>query len=127
MPILGTRLLSTGSSHGTGAEQMFMRLLDTEGHLIALQKLDCCYARFAGVSQDGRRFAIHFSDEKGDPAQLLYEQFVVYEANSLMPIAMVAPETLAERQSWSAFSPDGRYFVCGNPDAVSVYQLPGSP
>jgi hypothetical protein len=103
-----------------------MRLLDTQGQLVTLHKLDCCYAGFAGVSQDGQRFALHFSDEKGDPARLLYEQFVIYEANSLMPVAMVVPETLGERQSWSAFSPDGKYFVCGNPDAVSVYQLPGS-
>jgi hypothetical protein len=103
-----------------------MRLLDTEGHVLALQKLNCCYAALASVSQDGRRFAIHFKDEKGDPAQLLYEQFVIYEASALVPIAMVSPETLGERQSWSALSPDGKYFACGNPDAVSVYQLPAS-
>lgn len=73
-------------------------------------------AGFAGVSQNGKRFALDFSDERGDPSLLLYEYFTIFDTETLHPIAMVRISDMPERQSWSAFSPDGQYFVAGNPN-----------
>ena len=80
--------------------------------------------QFAGVSRDGQRFALEFSDEKGDPSILLYEYFLVFDVATLRPVAMVRISEMPERQSWSSFSSDGRYFAAGNPNALSLYQLP---
>jgi hypothetical protein len=80
-------------------------------------------ARFAGVSQNGERFALEFFDERGDPSVLLYEYFTVYETVTLHPVATVRISEMPERQSWSAFSPDGRYFAAGNPNNLSLYDL----
>lgn len=78
----------------------------------------------AGVSQNGNRFALEDSDERGDPPVLLYEQFVIYDATTLKPLAGVSVGDLPERQSWSAFSPDGHFFAVGNPDKLTLYQVP---
>jgi hypothetical protein len=79
---------------------------------------------FAGVSQSGKRFALQHSEERGDPLVLLYEHFVIYDVESLSPLSMVRISDLPERQSWSAFSPDGHYFVAGSPDDLALYELP---
>jgi hypothetical protein len=79
--------------------------------------------RFAGVSQNGRRFALEFSYERGDPSLLLYEYFTVFDTETLHPVATVRVSEMPERQSWSALSPDGRYLVAGNPDQLSLYKL----
>ena len=81
-------------------------------------------ARFAGVSQNGKRFALEFFDERGDPSLLLYEYFTVFDTETLHPVAMVRISEMPERQSWAAFSPDGQYFVAGNPNDLSLYKLP---
>jgi hypothetical protein len=104
-----------------------MKLLDVQGNVVRTQKLGCCYAGVAGVSQNGRRFAIHFSDDFGDPASLLYEEFLIYDSDSLIPIAVVQSEQLPARQSWTAFSADGLYFAAGSPDSVALYKLPRLP
>lgn len=75
-----SRILSIGCGE--------MRLMDTSGGFLRSAKVDCCYATFAGVSQNGRRFALHFHDERGDPPRLLYERFVVYDSESLRPLLM---------------------------------------
>jgi hypothetical protein len=80
-------------------------------------------ARFAGASQNGRRFALEFFDERGDGPVLLYEYFTVFDTETLHPVAMVRISEMPERQSWSAFSPDGRYFAAGNPDDLSLFDL----
>jgi hypothetical protein len=36
----------------------------------------------------------------------------------------VSVSDLPERQSWSAFSHNGKYFVAGNPNDLTLYQLP---
>ena len=77
----------------------------------------------AGFSQNGQRFALQFSDEKGDPSILLYEYFIIFDVATLTPLTTVRISDMPERQSWSAFSPDGRYFVAGNPDNLSLYQV----
>jgi hypothetical protein len=82
------------------------------------------YGGFAGASRDGSRFAINSSGEEGDPSFLIYEHFIIYDGNTAAPIAMVPIKNLPERQSWSAFSPDGKYFVVGNPNDLNMYQVP---
>ena len=82
------------------------------------------WGTFAGVSQNGKRFALHRSDERGDPEVLLYEHFIIYDTDSLTPISIVRVSNLPERQSWSAFSPDGHMFVAGSPDELSLYEIP---
>jgi hypothetical protein len=79
---------------------------------------------FAGVSQNGKRFALQFSDQRGDPSVLLYERFVIYDSTTAKPVASILIDSLPERQSWSAFSPDGRYFAVGNPNKLSLYAVP---
>lgn len=64
-------------------------------------------ARFAGVSQNGKRLALEFSDERGDPSLLLYEYFTIFDTETLQPVATVRISDMPERQSWSAFSPTG--------------------
>jgi hypothetical protein len=99
-------------------------LLDTKGTLLKKAATGRGPARLTGISQDGKRFSLEFSDEKGDPSVLLYEYFLVFDADTLQPVATVRISDLPERQSWSAFSADGRYFAAGNPDNLSLYELP---
>jgi hypothetical protein len=101
-----------------------IRLLDTKGTLLKKAATGRGPARLTGISQDGKRFSLEFSDEKGDPSVLLYEYFLVFDADTLQPVATVRISDLPERQSWSAFSADGRYFAAGNPDNLSLYELP---
>lgn len=100
-----------------------IRVINSEGKLLR-ESVFGGYASFAGSSQDGGRFALQFSDERGDPSMLLYEYFVIYDAATLRPIATIPISDLPERQSWSAFSRDGLYFVAGNPNNLSLHQLP---
>jgi hypothetical protein len=72
----------------------------------------------------GTRFALQAYDERGDPSFLLYEQFFIYDTNTASPIAMIPIHDLPDRQSWTAFSPDGHYFAVGNPNNLSLYRLP---
>jgi hypothetical protein len=101
-----------------------IRLLNSKGVIFKEVTTGRGPARPTSISQDGRRFALEFSDEKGDPSILLYEYFLVFDAETLQPVAMVRISDLPERQSWSAFSADGEYFVAGNPNNLSLYQLP---
>ncbi len=101
-----------------------LMLLDIDGRHISSARIPCCYATFAGVSQNGTRFAIHFSDSMGDPSETLYERFVIYDTETLRAVAVAVPRVLGERQSWSAFSANGNYFAIGSPDALSLFQLP---
>lgn len=88
------------------------------------EKTSAGKGNFAGVSQNGKRFALQFSDDRGDPSVLLYERFVIYDSATAAPIASILMDSLPERQSWSAFSPDGRYFAVGNPNKLSLYSIP---
>jgi hypothetical protein len=104
----------------------WIQVIDPKGAMVGHRQIDCCYAGFAGVSRDGSRFALHFSDERGDPPMLLYERFVIYDSQSLRPLAMAVPAAMPQRQSWSAFSPDGRYFAAGSPDSLGLFELPAN-
>ena len=97
--------------------------LNIQGTVLKESNLSGGPATFAGISQNGKRFALEFSDEKGDPSILLYEYFVVFDTDTLQPVAMVRVSEMPEHQSWSAFSSEGKYFVVGNPNDLSLYQL----
>jgi len=100
-----------------------MRTIDVRGTILKVAAVSGS-ANFAGTSQNGERFALEFSDERGDPSILLYEYFVVFDSGNLEPVAMVQLSELPERQSWSALSADGRYFAAGDPEDLSLFQLP---
>lgn len=122
-PCLGNpQFLSNSRILVVGCGQI--EILDDQGRAVAQHAdLENAY-NFAGVSQSGTRFALQASDEFGDPSVLIYERFYIYDAITAAPIATIPITDLPERQSWSAFSPDGHYFAVGNPNRVSLYQLP---
>jgi hypothetical protein len=110
------RILSVGCG--------WIRILDNNGGVVATRRDSEDAYTFAGVNQSGPRFALQASDARGDPPSLLYERFYIYDVSSATPIASVPVSDLPERQSWSAFSPDGRFFAVGNPNRLSLYELP---
>ncbi len=101
-----------------------LEIVDRNGKIVAQQQAVDGYGRVAAVSQDGSRFALESYAEEGDPSRMLYERFGIYNGITAAPIAMIPITDLPERESWSAFSVDGRYFVVGNPNRLSLYQLP---
>ena len=101
-----------------------IRILNNDGGVVATRRDSEGAYTFAGVNQGGTRFALQASDGRGDPSSLIYERFYVYDAKSAVPLASISISDLPERQSWSAFSPDGRYFAVGNPNRLSLYELP---
>ncbi|HEY5331709.1 MAG TPA: hypothetical protein VIJ79_17655 [Acidobacteriaceae bacterium] len=101
-----------------------VRIVDSEGKLLTEQPVVGGFGGFAGESRDGSRFALVSSESEGDPSFLLYEHFTIYDGSTANAIAMVPIKNLPERQSWSAFSPDGKYFAVGNPNNLSLYRLP---
>jgi hypothetical protein len=101
-----------------------MRLMTPQQEVLA-QRADWEHAYwFGGESANGSRFALQSYDERGDPSILLYEMFFIYDTATLQPIAVVPVSDLPERQSWTAFSHDGRYFAVGNPNRITLYELP---
>src|SRR6266446_3208671 len=57
---------------------------------------------FAGVSQDGKRFALQVATYSSDHS-IKRERFVIYSVDKGDSIAEVAPPQLPEAQSWTAF------------------------
>lgn len=98
------------------------RILDTQGRVLKTITLHDPIS-FAGVSQDGKRFALQVATFSGMHS-LKREHFVVYSVETGEPIAEVTPEEPAEEQSWTAFSPDGSKFVVGSPLKLTLYRLP---
>lgn len=91
------------------------RILDLSG--ATLKTIDSHEpVSFAGVSQNGSRFALQFSGRR--------ERFVIYSVDSAEPIAEVAAEQAPQAQSWTAFSPDGTMIVVGSPQKLTLYRLP---
>ena len=78
---------------------------------------------FAGVSQNGKRFALQVATYSSDHS-IKRERFVIYSVDMGDSIAEVAPPQLPEAQSWTAFSPDGSLFVVGSPLKLTLYRLP---
>ncbi len=101
-----------------------IRILDDDGKIVAERRdFEDAY-EFAGVSRNGARFALQASDERGDPEVLIYETFYVYDASSLAPVATIPVTNMPERRSWTAFSGDGHLFAVGDPDQLSLYEIP---
>ncbi len=99
-----------------------IRILDVRGEILKETRNAGTGGLFAGVSQDGSRFALQYHEERGDPEVLLDEEFIVYDAVPVKPLAIVHVDP--RWQSWSAFSPDGHLFAVGNPDRLTLYQIP---
>jgi hypothetical protein len=100
-----------------------LRLLDLEGHLIHEANVPG-NGRLAGVSQNGKRFAIVASATMGDPSVVLFEHFILFDTDTGQPIAMVRSADMPANQSWSAFSPDGVLFATGGPGQLNLYRVP---
>ncbi|HZC42774.1 MAG TPA: hypothetical protein VE195_01280 [Acidobacteriaceae bacterium] len=104
-------------------QQKHFLVLDSTGHALSRGSL-VEWGSFAGASADGRRFAVQSSYTEGDPGFLMYEYFTIYDTAIGNALATIHIKDLPDRQSWSAFSPDGRYFVAGNPNKLTMYELP---
>jgi hypothetical protein len=98
------------------------RILDTQGNILKTVTLHDPIS-FAGVSQNGKRFALQVASFSGMHS-LKRERFVVYSVDTGEPVAEVTPDELAEGQSWTAFSPDGSMMVVGSPLKLTLYRLP---
>lgn len=114
--------------HGLGKNTLQLRqghfqVVDSAGHVLSGGKLED-WGTFAGASADGRRFAIESSYTEGDPDFVVYECFTIYDAENGNVASTIHMSDLPARQSWSALSPDGRYFVAGNPSKLTLYELP---
>ena len=130
----GQRLIFHGSCGGqpeflSDATIMFagcgkVRILDVQGNVLGESEATSPGVNFGGVSQNGKRFALEFMDEAGDPSILLYEYFIVYDSETARPTCSIHMTHMPDRQSWSAFSSDGRYFAAGNPENLSLYEIP---
>jgi hypothetical protein len=91
------------------------RILDTQGNVVKTITLRDPIA-FAGVSQNGRRFAFQLAGQ--------HERFVVYSVDSGEPVAEVMADQPPQEQSWTAFSPDGAMIVVGSPLKLALFRLP---
>jgi hypothetical protein len=100
------------------------RIIDIHGKFLHETKTPGGVPTFAGVSQDGSRFAVEFSEVRGDPPMPLYDHFVIYDTETSKPIAIVRIADLPEYNSWSAFSSDGHLFAAGSPNNLSLYRVP---
>jgi hypothetical protein len=104
-------------------QQRHFQVRDSTGQVFSRGNL-VEWGSFAGASADGQRFAIQSSYTEGDPDFVVYEYFTIYRVATGKALATIHIEDLPARQSWSAFSPDGRYFVAGNPNKLAMYELP---
>jgi hypothetical protein len=101
-----------------------IRILNPKGEVLKETTTAGTGGLFAGVSQNGNHFALEYHEERGDPAVLLYMQFIVYDSATAKPVASVSPDAPLNWQSWSTFSPNGHYFAIGNPNKLTLYQIP---
>jgi len=97
-------------------------IVDTQGNLVKTLPLKSDFS-FAGVSQNGKRFALQVASFSGMHS-LKQERFVVYSVETWEPVAEVTPDELAEEQSWTALSPDGSMIVVGSPLKLTLYHIP---
>lgn len=97
-------------------------IVDTRGNLVRTLSLKGEFS-FAGVSQNGKRFALQVASFSGMHS-LKQERFIIYSVETWDPVAEVTPDELAEEQSWTAFSPDGSMIVVGSPLKLTLYRLP---
>ena len=97
------------------------RILDMQGNILKTISLHEAVS-FAGVSQDGKRFALQVASS--DAHSVKHERFVVYSVELGEPVTEVTPDEPAEVQSWTAFSSDGSMIVVGSPLRLTLYRLP---
>jgi len=97
-------------------------IIDLQGNVIRTFRVKGAFS-YAGVSQNGRRFALQIASFSGIHSPR-HERFVVYSLDTGEPVAEVTPDELAEGQSWTAFSPDGSMIVVGSPLKLTLYRLP---
>jgi len=97
-------------------------IVDSTGKLVRTLPVTGAFS-FAGVSRNGRRFALQVVSSAG-MRLVKHESFVVYSVGSGEAIAEIVPEELAVQQSWTAFSEDGSMFVVGSPLKLTLYRLP---
>jgi hypothetical protein len=97
-------------------------VVDTRGNLIRTISVKGSFS-YAGVSQDGRRFALQIA-RFSTSGSLEKERFAIYSVDKGQLITEVKPDELAEGQSWTAFSPDGSMFAVGSPLKLTLYRLP---
>ena len=97
-------------------------IIDTHGALVRTLPLKGEFS-YAGVSQNGKRFALQIADFTGNHT-IKHEKFVIYSTETGEPITEVKPDEQAEEQSWTAFAPDGTMFVVGSPVKLTLYRLP---
>jgi WD40 repeat protein len=98
------------------------RILDIQGNILKTITLHDPVS-FAGVSQNGKRFALQVASFS-DTYSIKHERFVVYSVDTGEPVAEVMPEKPGEEQSWTALSPDGSMIVVGSPLKLTLYRLP---
>jgi hypothetical protein len=100
-------------------------VIDLSGNVLRQFSLGATYGSFAGVSRDGSRFAILSTDSLlGDPNFNSAELFTIYNSESYEPVATVQPEKKQDARSWSAFSGDGKLFICGGAKKLNLYKIP---
>jgi hypothetical protein len=92
-------------------------IIDTHGNVVKVLSVNGGFS-FAGVSQNGERFALQHTVSGG------HETFVIFSIKTGERIADVKPDRDGEAQSWTAFSPDGSMFVVGSPFKLALYSLP---
>ena len=98
-------------------------ILDTHGDLVRTLPIKGAFS-YAGVSQNGKRFALQIAKFSSEHSLLKEERFVIYSVDSGQAVAEVTPDARADEQSWTAFSPDGSMFVVGSPLKLTLYRLP---
>lgn len=97
-------------------------ILNTAGQVLVTVKLNVPWT-FAGVSQNGQRFALQLV-RPGTLLSQRKERLVIYSTETGKSIAQVSAGEPPLQQSWSAFSPDGSLFVVGSPLKLILYRLP---
>jgi hypothetical protein len=97
-------------------------IIDMHGSVVRTVPLKGEFS-YAGVSQNGKRFALQVADFTGNHT-IKHEKFVIYSTETGEPITEVKPDEQAEEQSWTAFAPDGTLFVVGSPIKLTLYRLP---
>lgn len=97
-------------------------ILDIRGNIVKKLSVKGGFS-YAGVSQNGKRFALQVASFTGMHL-VKREKFVICSTGTWKPVAEVTPGQLPQEQSWTAFSPDGSLFVVGSPIKLTLYRLP---
>jgi hypothetical protein len=97
-------------------------VIDIHGKVVRTLPLKEAFS-FAGVSQNGKRFALQVASFSGSHT-VKKEKFIIYSVETGEQLATVTPDETAEEQSWTAFSPDGTLFAVGSPLKLTLYRLP---